>query len=308
MQTFLRPPHVRRSWLFLSGADKEALMAGRDTGADVLVQELETFTPPARRPAARSISPQIQEAWRQRGIVTAVRVNPLNAGGDEDLRAAMQGRPNVIMMSFVSTPEQVAELDAAVTANESALGIPHGTTELVPNIESCLGLINTMAIAKVSPRVTALLVATEDMVADLGAERTRSGSELNYVRSRFLTECAAAKITAIDCPYSYADREGAAADMKISKALGFKAKAIVDAQFVEVVNQALTATPDEIVAAKRVMRTFESARAVAGDARVAAVVADGRLVEVPDYLAARRIVARAEAEAAFATRQTTTRS
>jgi len=49
--TSRRAPAARRSWLFLEGANEAALAAGADSGADVLIQELEDFTPPARSPA-----------------------------------------------------------------------------------------------------------------------------------------------------------------------------------------------------------------------------------------------------------------
>lgn len=53
MQKGRRPPELRRSWLFVPGADRAALEAAGTSGADVLIQELEDFTPPARRAEAR---------------------------------------------------------------------------------------------------------------------------------------------------------------------------------------------------------------------------------------------------------------
>ncbi len=41
--THRRPSRLRRSWLFLAGADHDALVEGAASGADVLIQELETF-------------------------------------------------------------------------------------------------------------------------------------------------------------------------------------------------------------------------------------------------------------------------
>lgn len=61
--------------------------------------------------------------------------------------------------------------------------------DLVPNIETAAGLLNAFAIARASKRVIAMLVASEDMVADLGTNRSRGGEELAYVRQRFLVEC-----------------------------------------------------------------------------------------------------------------------
>ena len=50
-----RPPHLRRSWLFVPGADIAAHTAAVASGADVLIQELEDFTLPRLRPKARSL-------------------------------------------------------------------------------------------------------------------------------------------------------------------------------------------------------------------------------------------------------------
>ena len=108
--THRRPSRLRRSWLFLAGADHDALVEGAASGADVLIQELETFTPPDRRPAARELSERVLAGWREAGILASVRVNPLDAGGIDDLRAAMRGRPDIVMMSYVATPEQVVAL------------------------------------------------------------------------------------------------------------------------------------------------------------------------------------------------------
>lgn len=288
-----RPPQLRRSWLFLAGADRETLLAGPQTGADVLVQELETFTPPARRPEAHRIADEVLKCWRDAGVLTSVRVNPLDSGGVDDLRAVMRSRPDIIMMSFVSTPEQVVALDEAVTRFEAEYDIQPGSTELVPNIESPLGVVNTMAIARCSRRISAVLVGTEDMVADLGAERTHAGHELDYVRSRFLLECAAVGVTAIDCPYSYADVEGAELDMRRSRAMGYKAKGIVNAPLTAIVNRVLTPSADQVALARRVIQTFDKAREQSNGQRVAAAVVDGFLAEVPDYLAAHRLLARA---------------
>ena len=60
------------------------------------------------------------------------------------------------------------------------------------------------------------------MAASLGAVRSRRGGELAYVRSRFLVECRAAGVEAIDCPYTFSDVEGAAADARYARRLGYR--------------------------------------------------------------------------------------
>ena len=110
----------------------------------------------------------------------------------------------------------------------------------MPNIESAAGLVRTLEIARASRRVSALLVASEDMVADLGTERSRDGAELAYVRSRFLVECRAAGVEAIDCPYTFSDLKGALADAGYAKRLGYRMKSVVDPSHVKAINAVFT--------------------------------------------------------------------
>src|SRR5689334_7561731 len=195
-----RPPSLRRCWLFLPGADRETLLAARSCEADVLIQELEDFTPPERRPEAREMASEIYSAWRAAGIVAAVRINPLETEGRADLADVMRGRPDVVIMSKVAEPEQVVALAEEVGRLEQRFNIPAGSTELAPNIESARGIMQTYAIAKASSRVTCILGSTEDTAADLGAPRSKTAIELTYARQRLHLECTAAGVLSVDCP------------------------------------------------------------------------------------------------------------
>src|SRR3546814_12717424 len=96
----------------------------------------------------------------------------------------MEGVPDLVMIAKVTAPEQIARLDAAIGEHEIRLGLAPGSTEIVPNIESALGLTRPIAIAQASPRVTPCLVASAAMVADPGAVRTRAAPELDIQNGR----------------------------------------------------------------------------------------------------------------------------
>jgi citrate lyase subunit beta/citryl-CoA lyase len=161
-----------------------------------------------------------------------------------------------------------------------------GAVELVPNVETAAGLVNTFQIAKASLRVSALLVASEDMVADLGTARSRKGDELAYVRARFLVECRAAGVEAIDCPYTFSDVKGAVADARYARRLGYRMKSLVEPSHARAINRVFTASARELARARRIVEAFERARAAGkGRARV-----DGALIEVPIYAAAKRLL------------------
>ena len=285
----ITPVQARRSWYFVEGADDEALAAALDSGADVLIQELEDFTPPARRPHARAISPGVIGGWKAAGVVAAVRVNPLEDGGLDDLQAVMPGAPDVILLPKADDADQIRALDAAVTELERSNGIAAASTELVPNVELARGLLNTFSICRASPRVSACLVASEDMASDLGAERSPGGGELDYVRARFHLECVAAGVMSIDRPYTWTDSPGVEAECLAARRLGYRAKSAVHAGHAAIINRLLTPSAAEVARARRLVEAFEAAQ-LAGQARVEV---DGSLVEVPSYLNARRLLERA---------------
>lgn len=290
-----RPPDLRRTWLFVSGTDQPSHAAALASGVDVVVPDLEDFTVPAHRPRARALIPQLMDACRGRGIVAAVRINPLSGEGRTDLAAIMRGRPDAVFLPKTASADDVVELDRAIGELETQIGIPAGATEIVPNVETAAGLIHTVSIARASSRVTACLVASEDMAASLGAERSPEASELAYVRQRFLVECIAADVVAIDCPYTFSDAEGAERDTLWARRMGYKAKSLVMAEHAAVVNAALTPSDAQVAQARKIVAAFDAARAAGLDR----VDVDGTLVEVPTWLNARRLLERFEALGAY---------
>jgi citrate lyase subunit beta/citryl-CoA lyase len=127
------------------------------------------------------------------------------------------------------------------------------------------------------------------MVVDLGTERSRTGEELAYVRARFLVECRAARVEAIDCPYTFSDVKGAVADARYAKRLGYRMKSLVDPAHAKAINAVFTPSVADLARARRIVAAFEKARAMGKDrAKV-----DGALIEVPVYAAAKRLLASA---------------
>ena len=286
-----RPANLCRSWLFLDGANEAVLQRAAASGADVLIQELEDFTPPSLRPKARALAPELYASWRAAGAVVGVRVNPLEQDGLDDLAAVMRGRPDIVALPKVAEPHHVARLEAEVSRFERDYGIPEGFTALLPNIELARGVVQTGAIAAVSRRTVGCLLASEDLAADLGAERGRDGLELAYCRQRFIVECRAANVVAVDCPYTFSDAEGVERETRWARRLGYVAKSLVDPAHAAIINGVFTPGEDELRRARAIVAAFEAARQRGGGR----VELDGALVEMPAYSNAKRLIARAEA-------------
>ncbi|GJL80411.1 MAG: citrate lyase subunit beta [marine bacterium B5-7] len=276
------------SWLFVGGVDESELKAVPSCGTDVAIQDLEDFTPPNLRVKARRFCADLMNTWRTAGIKAAVRINPLHTDGLNDLDAALAAQPDYILLPKVSDPGEVLELVNAITSRESGSAIGDGSVQVVPNIETARGVMQTYDIAMSSERIAACLVAAEDLANDLGAERGRDGIELAYARQRFLLECRAADVLAIDCPYTWTDIEGLEADIRFARRLGYMAKSTVTSSHVEPLNRLMRPSPEQIISARKIVAAFETAQQQ-GDGRV---LVDGSLIELPIYLNARRLLDR----------------
>jgi len=284
----LPDPDLRRTWLFGPGADVDAHDAMQRSGADVLIVDLEDFTPPARRDEARRGLASLLQRWRDAGRVAVVRVNALDAEGPTDLAAAMPARPDVVAYPMAASAAQMHALHAALTHWEGILGIVPGTTEILPVCETALGVVDVRAIAGGSPRIRAALLGAEDLAADLCAERQPGAVELDHARRRFVLECRAAAIEPIDAPYTFSDVEGAVREARYARRLGYRCKALVRPEHAEPLNGALTPSDDEVRRAVAIVEAFEAARARGEDR----ALVDGLWVEVPTYRNARRLIER----------------
>ena len=272
---------LRRSWVFLPGANAAAHVRAWDCAADVLIADLEDFTPAHLRDTARGMLKAFADGCRAAGKVTCVRINPLQGEGLRDLEAALAVLPDAILLPKTESARQVSEL-AEVIGKRGLNDI-----EIIPNIETAAGLVRTIEIASAHPRVSACLMASEDMTTSLGAERGRDGIELQYARSRFLVECRAAAIVPIDCPYTFSDSEGLESETRFARRLGYSAKSAVDIMHATVINNVLTPSEEEVALARRIVAEFERAHA---DGRSAEV--NGNILEVPVFLNARRLIER----------------
>lgn len=279
-----RPARLRRSWLFVSGIDEGAQQAALDSGADVIVADLEEFTAPADRPAARPRIAGLMARCRTHGTIGAVRINRLADDGLADLRGVMPGQPDVVFLPHVQSADEIAALALALDGLEASLGLPVGATEIVPTLESAKGVVRIQDILAASTRISACLLAAEDLSADLGSERGADSLELNHLRSRFHVDCVAADRVAIDCPFNYRDPQALAADLEWARRIGLKAKCTVQPAQVAAIHAALTPTEAQLSRARELVERFEAARRGAAHA--------GPAVESPDYHTARRCLAR----------------
>ena len=288
----MRPMQLRRSWLFVGAADKNAILTSYDSGADVCIQEFEDFCLPELRREARLMMPDVLSDWRARKIVATVRINPLeDPDGLRDLDAAMRAGADAILLPKANRKEQIVLLQKHIIELEKQYGKIVSSTNIIPNIEQARGLMNATDVLSSSTQIAGALVASEDMVVSLNAPRKKNSEILNHVRSVFHIACCSVGITSIDMPYTYTDNEGVKQQTMLAKDIGMLAKSTVNASHCKIINEILTPNKRDVQNAAEIVFAFENGR----DLGEGQVIHKGTKIEVPIYLNARQIIERFEA-------------
>ena len=288
----MRPMQLRRSWLFVGAADKNAILTSYDSGADVCIQEFEDFCLPELRHEARLMMPDVLSDWRARKIVATVRINPLeDPDGLRDLDAAMRAGVDAILLPKANTTEQIALLQKHINEMEKQCGKTVSSTKIIPNIEQARGLMNATDILSSSMQIAGALVASEDMVVSLNAPRKKNSEILNHVRRVFHIACCSVGITSIDMPYTFTDDEGVRQQTMLAKDIGMLAKSTVNASHCKIINEILTPNERDVENAVEIVSAFEKGRG-SGEGQV---IHKGTKIEVPIYLNAKQIIERFEA-------------
>ena len=288
----MRPMQLRRSWLFVGAADKNAILTSYDSGADVCIQEFEDFCVPELRREARLMMPDVLSDWRARKIVATVRINPLeNPDGLRDLDAAMRAGADAILLPKANTREQIVLLQKHINEMEKQCEKTVSSTKIIPNIEQARGLMNATDILSSSTQIAGALVASEDMVVSLNAPRKKNSEILNHVRSVFHIACCSVGITSIDMPYTFTDDEGVKQQTMLAKDIGMLAKSTVNASHCKIINEILTPNERDVENAVEIVSAFEKGRG-SGEGQV---IHQGTKIEVPIYLNAKQIIERFEA-------------
>lgn len=284
--------HSPRCYLYVPGNRERMLARAPSAGADALILDLEDSVPPDEKGAARQLVagtiPQL--ASQQQRVY--VRVNALATGLTEaDLAAIVVPGLEGIALPKVEAPEEVERVARLLERLEGERGIAPGSLQIRALIESPRGLLRAAEIAT-APRLTALSLGAEDFLSVLGVSRSPSGTELLYARSHIVVAACAAGVEAVDSVYvDIADEQGLIEDTKLARQLGFKARSAIHPRQVAPIQAVFTPSAEEVTWARRVVEAYETAEAQGH----ASVAVDGKMVDIPIYERALRLVALAAA-------------
>ena len=277
-----------RSILFVPGIRQDRFAKAMNAGADAVAFDLEDSVEAGQKPQARALVSEFL-ATPSTGALRLVRFNDVRTpDGDADLEAfsATEGYDGVLLPK-IDSPGAVEQV-ARAFARRSPSGV---VPPLLLLLESPRAILKAADIAAADAPVAALLLGAEDYTASLAVERTIDGEELLFARAQIVLAAALVGAEAIDgvCT-DLNDADALRRDCQRSRALGFRGKMAIHPRQVDVINQAFTPAAADVDRARRIIDTYETARA----AGHAVTTMDGQMVELPIVERARRTIALAE--------------
>lgn len=282
---------LRRSLLFVSGADADALARARDAGADTLILDLEDTVAPARKLEARTLVVGVLRDKRPGGTEYAVRVNaPGTAQFLDDVRVVVAAGADALVVPKTERGDTLREIDTRLAPLERRHGRRIGAVRLLPLVETPVGVLNAAGIALATPRVDALVLGHVDLSRALGIRETgASAGTILHARAHLVLAAKAAGIDAIDAVFMRQDDAGFEAEAREGLGLGYAGKLLVHPRQVSLLHAVYAPTRQEIEYARRLLEAFEAA----GAEGRGLFVFEGRVIDLPVVEAERTVLARA---------------
>ena len=275
---------ARRALLYVPGDDARKIAKAAASGADCVVLDLEDGVAAGRKLAARETVAFCLSNLDFGRSEKLVRVNPviseLHPG---DIEATLPAKPDGYVVPKVESAEQVRE----VVRRTSLAPRP-----ILALVESARGVIELRDIAGSDPRLEALLFGAEDLAGDLGAIRTREGTEATWSRGAVVVAAAAFSLQAIDTVFvDLQDEEGLRREALAACRMGYAGKMAIHPKQLPIIQDAFTPTDEEIAKARRLVEIHSHHQA-----RGQGVFSlDEKMVDWPMVRAAERLLSRARA-------------
>lgn len=282
---------ARRTQLFLPADRPERAAKAATSGADAVLVDLEDSLPPAGRPAARAGLAGLVAAVRAaRPVPVLVRVNSDDLA--VDVEAAVLAAADGVLVPKVESAATVHEVEDLLDDAERRHGLPAGSLEVQLLVETPRGLLAAADIAAAGARTVAMVLGVEDLAAELDVDPTSPYADLRWAHATVL--CAArahglAPYGLLGSLTNFRDLAALAEDARRSRGFGYLGALCIHPAQVEVLAEAFGPTPEEVAHAEAVVAAMEQAEREGH----AAAQLDGRMVDTPVAVRARRLLARA---------------
>ena len=284
---------LRRSVLYMPGSNQRALEKAKTLAADSLILDLEdAVAPDAKEIAREQVCAAVKAGgYGDREIV--IRVNaPQTPWGEADLQAAIEAKPNAILMPKVSSTAVLEHIANRLEALDAADSI-----DVWAMIETPASILNIQEIAKgrrtvPGCRLSCMVLGTNDLAKDTWAQIVKGRAPMMPWIMLALAAARAHGLTILDGVFNdIEDVDGCREECRQSRDLGFDGKTIIHPSQIEPANTCFAPSAEEVARARKVIAVFDEP----DNAKKGAIKIDGRMYERQHIGMARRAVSWHEA-------------
>ena len=293
------PIKMYRTLLFAPGSRPELLSKAQMGDADAMIFDLEDSVPLNAKDEARQNIADALAAGLKKPMFLRIS-NPRAGDFMADLKVLADAGclTNVagIVLPKADDANDVQAVAKALQAIEVKHAIAEGSLSILPLIETCLGLRNGFDIAKASPRVIGMALASAeqgDFMVDLGGRWTPRSLALAYPRSKLVVDARAAGVQwLVDGVFmNLKEIDKLREECLIARELGFVGKMAIHPTQVDVMHTVFSPSEEEVTYARGLLAAFRE-----GEARgVGAVKYEGMMVDYANVRLAERTLSLAGA-------------
>lgn len=281
-----------RSWLFVPGDSEKKLSKGADTGADVLILDLEDSVADGRKPVGREMTCEYLQQSQRKNQQLWVRINPLDTPHALlDLAGVIQGKPDGLILPKAESVEDSYRLGHYLDALEVEHGIEQGNTKILALVTETPGALLTLeGYRRADPRVTAVSWGAEDLSAAVGASTNRNNQGTladPYIlaRSMCLMTAHAAGVQPVDTVEpNFRDDNALKVSSDEARRDGYTGKIAIHPNQVAIINDAFTPSEEEVAHAQAVVKLFED------NPDAGTLSLDGKMLDKPHLTQAQRVI------------------
>ncbi len=244
----------RRSALYLPASNARAIEKARALPADIVILDLEDAVAPDAKEAARAaaIAAVSEGGFGEREL--AIRANGLDTPwGAADLAAIAGCSADAVLMPKVSTPQDIARCEAALTQ-------AHPDMQLWAMIETCGAVAHLDAIAAMASttRLSLWVMGTNDLAKEMRARLTPDRAVFLPIFSLAVCAARAHGVSILDGACNeFRDLDVFGAEARQGALYGFDGKSLIHPAQIETCNAVFSPTEDEVAWAKAVTTAFD---------------------------------------------------
>lgn len=284
---------LRRTMMFMNAQKPGLIKDAYIYGSDSIILDLEDAVAENQKDAARFSLYHALKSIDYGNTEVIVRINGLDTPHwQEDIRCIVAGGADGIRIAKCESAADVKLVEKHVLMAEREFGVEEGRTLLMAALESPKGIMNAYEIVTASDRVFGCAISGGDFRKSMHVRIEKGGIEMMVARGQMLLAARAAGVQCFDTMFpNIEDIEGFQEEVIQNRQMGFDGKSIVSPKQIKFVHDTFAPTQKEIAYAEKLVRSFNEQ----ADSGVGVYTVDGKMVDIPFFEDARRVLNLAKA-------------